>query len=212
MPCTLRCLCSRQGVERAYSLSNPWLVNFSVRLFSVTVRTTWSGAPAGISASISSVTVTFAPTRPARCAMTSSAMRLASRPTRVGVERDRAVEALRAAVCGAGAAVGSRLRPGPGGGRPFAADGRVRRASHPRAAATRLGLQLLARDLRLHQQPRRSRVGQRHAAARRAGRGSGRRSRRSCRRRQSCPAPRSAARRPSRIAPSSTDGSLSRGR
>src|SRR5437016_5259743 len=40
---------------RCYSFSNPWLVNLSVRLFSVTVRTTWSGAPEGISASTSSV-------------------------------------------------------------------------------------------------------------------------------------------------------------
>jgi YVTN family beta-propeller protein len=31
-----------------HSLSNPWLLNFSVRQFSVTVRTTVSGAPAGI--------------------------------------------------------------------------------------------------------------------------------------------------------------------
>src|SRR2546422_5610756 len=67
-----------------YSFSNPWLVNLSVRLFSVTVRTTCSGAPEGISASTSSVTLTFAPTRPDRCAITSSATRLASRPTRVG--------------------------------------------------------------------------------------------------------------------------------
>jgi hypothetical protein len=35
-----------------------------------------------IAASISSVTVTVAPTSPERCAITSSAMRLASRPTR----------------------------------------------------------------------------------------------------------------------------------
>ena len=33
-----------------YSTSNPWVVNFSVRLFSVTVRTTESGTPDGISA------------------------------------------------------------------------------------------------------------------------------------------------------------------
>jgi hypothetical protein len=39
---------------RSYSVSKPWLVNLSVRLFSVTVRTTWSGAPDGISASTSS--------------------------------------------------------------------------------------------------------------------------------------------------------------
>jgi hypothetical protein len=38
-----------------------------VRLFSVTVRTTLSEAPSGISASISSVTCTFDPTRPTRC-------------------------------------------------------------------------------------------------------------------------------------------------
>src|SRR5215471_768251 len=38
--------------------SNPWLSNLSVRQFSVTVRTTFSGAPDGISASISSETFT----------------------------------------------------------------------------------------------------------------------------------------------------------
>ena len=31
-----------------YSFSKPWLVNFRVRLFSVTVRTTWSDAPEGM--------------------------------------------------------------------------------------------------------------------------------------------------------------------
>lgn len=31
-----------------YSFSNPWAVNFSVRAFSVTMRTTFSGAPSGI--------------------------------------------------------------------------------------------------------------------------------------------------------------------
>jgi hypothetical protein len=49
-----------------YSVSKPLLVNFSVRLFSVTVRTTLSGAPSGISASISRVTRTDDPTRPTR--------------------------------------------------------------------------------------------------------------------------------------------------
>lgn len=44
-----------------HSLSKPWLVNFRVLLFSVTARTTWSDAPSGISASISSVTMTSAP-------------------------------------------------------------------------------------------------------------------------------------------------------
>ena len=44
-----------------HSSSNPCDVNFSVRLFSVTGRTAFSGAPPGILASISSVTVTSAP-------------------------------------------------------------------------------------------------------------------------------------------------------
>ena len=65
-----------------HSFSNTMLSNFNTRLFSVTVRTTWSGAPSGISASTSRVMVTFAPTRPDKWAMTSSAMRLAPRPTR----------------------------------------------------------------------------------------------------------------------------------
>ncbi len=83
--------------------SNPWLVNLSVRLFSVTVRTTLSGAPSGISASTSSVILTLAPTRPARCAITSSAIWLASRPTRPLSEDHCAVEALwlcRRSACG----------------------------------------------------------------------------------------------------------------
>jgi hypothetical protein len=50
----------------------------------VTVRTTLSGAPAGMSASISKVTITFEPTSPARWVITSSAILLASRPTRAG--------------------------------------------------------------------------------------------------------------------------------
>ena len=54
------------SVATGYSFSNPWFLNFRVRLFSVTVRTTVSGAPSGIFASISSVTVTFAPTSPER--------------------------------------------------------------------------------------------------------------------------------------------------
>ncbi len=48
------------------SFSNPWLVNFSVRLFSVTVRTVCSLAPPGRCTSISSVTETSAPGWPAR--------------------------------------------------------------------------------------------------------------------------------------------------
>ena len=63
--------------------SNPWLANLRVRLFSVTVLTTFSGAPSGISASISRVTMTSAPTRPERLEITSSAIWPASRPTRV---------------------------------------------------------------------------------------------------------------------------------
>ena len=41
-------------------------MNFSERLFSVTVLTTLSGAPEGILASISMVTVTSEPTKPTR--------------------------------------------------------------------------------------------------------------------------------------------------
>ena len=44
----------RTGPRDCYSRSNPALLNFRVRLFSVTVRTTCSGAPSGMSASISS--------------------------------------------------------------------------------------------------------------------------------------------------------------
>ena len=69
-----------RGLESA---SKPWLVNFKVRLFSVTVLTTCSEAPEGISASTSRVMVTLAPTIPVRWAMTSSATRPASRPRRV---------------------------------------------------------------------------------------------------------------------------------
>jgi len=69
-----------------YSLSNPWLVNFKVRLFSVTARTTFSGAPSGISASISNVTRTDEPTSPTKCEIISSAILLASRPARSGVK------------------------------------------------------------------------------------------------------------------------------
>jgi hypothetical protein len=68
--------------QLCYSVSKPLLVNFSVRLFSVTVRTTLSGAPSGISASISRVTRTDEPTRPTRRVTTSSAIQPASRPTR----------------------------------------------------------------------------------------------------------------------------------
>src|SRR5262249_47191262 len=70
--------------HRPHSLSNPWLVNLSVRLFSVTVRATLSGTPAGISASISSVTRTEDPMSPTRSVMTSSVILLASRPARAG--------------------------------------------------------------------------------------------------------------------------------
>jgi|WetSurMetagenome_2_1015567.scaffolds.fasta_scaffold75222_2 hypothetical protein len=67
-----------------YSFSNPRLVNFRVRLFSVTVRTTCSGAPEGISATISRVTSTFDPTDPAKCATASSAILPASRQFLLG--------------------------------------------------------------------------------------------------------------------------------
>ena len=49
------------GFLANYSFSKPWLVNFRVRLFSVTVRTSWSDAPCGSLASISMVTVTSEP-------------------------------------------------------------------------------------------------------------------------------------------------------
>jgi hypothetical protein len=65
-----------------YSFSNPKLRNRNVRLFSETVRTRSSGAPSVSCAWISSVTVTLAPTWPARCWMTSSAIYPASRETR----------------------------------------------------------------------------------------------------------------------------------
>jgi hypothetical protein len=39
--------------------SEPWLLNFSDRLFTVTMRTTWSDALDGICASTRSVTVNF---------------------------------------------------------------------------------------------------------------------------------------------------------
>jgi hypothetical protein len=61
---------------------------FQVRLFSVTVHTTFSGAPASIAASISRVTFTEDPTSPERCEMTSSAG--------AGAAALAAVEALRA--------------------------------------------------------------------------------------------------------------------
>ena len=73
-----------EGCCRTHFSQFPWLVNFRVRLFSVTVRTTLSGAPAGISASISSVTRTEEPMSPTRCVMTSSVILLASRPARAG--------------------------------------------------------------------------------------------------------------------------------
>ena len=102
-----------------HSSSNPWLVNLSVRAFSVTVRTTLSGTPEGTSASISSVTVTFAPTRPARWAMTSSAMRPASAPGRTGF---RVTVPWKRAGCFVGGGVGPSMggvsgrRPGGGVG------------------------------------------------------------------------------------------------
>ena len=67
-----------------YSRSKPLSSNFNVRLFSVTMRITLSGAPSGISASISMVILTFAPNSPDRWAITSSAIVLASRPSLVG--------------------------------------------------------------------------------------------------------------------------------
>ena len=62
--------------------SNPELSNFRVRQFSVTVRTTLSGAPEGISASISMVMFTLASSKPARCATTELAIVSTSRDSR----------------------------------------------------------------------------------------------------------------------------------
>ena len=101
----------------AYSFSNPCDENLSTRPFSVTVRTTWSGAPAEISASTSSVTVTWAPTSPQRWAMTSSAMPAEIAPDAGGVEGDRAVVAPGLRHCRRERRPRRhRGSPGPGGG------------------------------------------------------------------------------------------------
>ena len=57
-----------------YSDSNPKSRNFRVWQFSLTMRTTCSEAPSGMWASISRVMCTRAPTTPARCEITSSAI------------------------------------------------------------------------------------------------------------------------------------------
>lgn len=67
---------------RLYSVSNPWVVNFSVRQFSVTRRWMVSGTAPGTFASISSVTRTSAPGIAARWAMTSWAILPVSAPAR----------------------------------------------------------------------------------------------------------------------------------
>jgi hypothetical protein len=54
-----------------------------VRLFSVTVRTTFSGAPAADLGFDFQSDLDRRTDEPARCAMTSSAMRPASRPARL---------------------------------------------------------------------------------------------------------------------------------
>jgi hypothetical protein len=53
-------------------------------LFSVTILTTFPGVPAGIVASISNVTFTDDLIKPTKWAITSSAIREASRPTLAG--------------------------------------------------------------------------------------------------------------------------------
>lgn len=60
--------------------ANPWLVNFRVRQFSVTVRITVSGASFGSVASISRVTRTCAWGRPARWEITSWVIWLCLKP------------------------------------------------------------------------------------------------------------------------------------
>jgi hypothetical protein len=72
---------SRSEKELDYSFSKPWDVNFSVRRFSVTIRTTVSGVPVGMVAAISNVTFTD---EPIKWAITSSAIRVVSRPTLAG--------------------------------------------------------------------------------------------------------------------------------
>ena len=57
---------TRNPYGRCYSSSKPLSSNLRVRLFSVTVRTTCSGVPSGMLASISKVSRTSAPTNPAR--------------------------------------------------------------------------------------------------------------------------------------------------
>ena len=64
---------ARTIISVRYSDSNPLSSNFNVRVFSLTVLTTCSGAPCGMSASISRVSFTSAPRSPARWAITSSA-------------------------------------------------------------------------------------------------------------------------------------------
>jgi len=58
---------SQPDMPRRYSFSNPWLLNFRDRQFSVTILTVCSGTPSGTSARISSVTSRLAPMSPARC-------------------------------------------------------------------------------------------------------------------------------------------------
>ena len=199
------------SVPGAYSFSKPWLVNFRVRLFSVTVRTTWSEAPEGISASTSSVTVTFAPTRPVRWAMTSSATRPASRPTRAASSVTVPWNRLGGGGRGFRRSTGRSPVPVPASS--------IRRRRSP-ACPIRLPTAHLRRSRRRAARGRRppSRAGRAsrrrpgRRAGRRAGRGSGPWPRRSCRRRRSSPPPRSAAPTPSRMAPTSTAESLRRGR
>ena len=53
-------------LSQSYAVSKPLSLKFRVRLFSVTIRTTCSGAPSGMLASISRVSFTSAPSRPAK--------------------------------------------------------------------------------------------------------------------------------------------------
>ena len=50
-------------VTSGYSRAKQWLSNLNVRLFSVTVRTTWSGAPGNARFDLQRYYLTFAPTR-----------------------------------------------------------------------------------------------------------------------------------------------------
>lgn len=94
-----------------YFDTNWWLEKLKVQLFSFTVRAIYSDAPRGSRAAILSVTVTSAPSWPARWAITSSAIRLASLPARASSRRTVPKNRLGKA---GGLAPSPDVDPGPG--------------------------------------------------------------------------------------------------